>query len=70
MGDFIGAYDSMEEADLALDNYHKKEKPEDLECDEAWGHIYSLEDEKLVAEYGVGDLLYLELLPCNNRAEK
>lgn len=44
MGDFIGDYDTKEEAIQAIEEAHKKKRPDDIEWDWAWAHVWSTVD--------------------------
>lgn len=44
MGDFIGDYDTKEEAIQAIEKEHKKNRPDDLKWEWAWANVWSTHD--------------------------
>ena len=48
MGDFIGDYDTKEEAIQAIEEAHKKNRPDDLKWEWAWKQIYDTEKREWV----------------------
>ena len=44
MGDFIGDYETKEEAIQAIEKAHKKHRPDDLKWEWAWANVWSTHD--------------------------
>lgn len=44
MNDFIGDYDTKEEAIQAIEEAHRKKNPDDLMWERAWGSVWSTRD--------------------------
>ena len=48
MGDFIGDFDTKEEAIQAIEEAHIEKRPDDLEWEWAWVQIYDTEKREMV----------------------
>jgi hypothetical protein len=48
MNDFIGSYDSYDNAIQSLEEAHKKNRPDDLSWEWAWKQIFDLEQQILL----------------------
>jgi hypothetical protein len=44
MGDFVGDFDTKEEAIEAINDAHKKNRKDDLVWEWAWGRVWSCKD--------------------------
>jgi hypothetical protein len=49
MRDFIGDYDTKEEAIQAIEEAHKKNRPDDLKWEWAWANVWSTIDRHAVS---------------------
>jgi len=48
MEDFIGDFDTIEEAIQYIEEHHKRERPDDLKWEWAWCHVYSITEQMIV----------------------
>ena len=44
MDDFIGDYDTKEEAIQAIEEAHRKRRPRESSWEYAWGNVWSIQD--------------------------